>query len=156
MAIVKDKRIIALPTKVSWIILTLYFVFDNVVSYIAITRMGGRELNAVIAPLVETYPLLYFLCIPAEIIGIYLIVLLLREVTAVVMRHWKFFDKAIIERIILTAVVIHWAIANSSFNLAFLLGFRNVGYLWGTFTLVGFVAALIYGFLSLYLVSRKK
>ncbi len=65
------------PKKVSWILLTLYFTFDNVVSYWAVTRMGGRELNSVIAPWVETYPLLYFLAIPAELIGAYLIVLLL-------------------------------------------------------------------------------
>lgn len=144
-----------LPKKVSWILLSLYFIFDNVVSYIAITRMGGREANLVIAPWVETYPLLYFLAVPAEIIGIYLIVLVLREITAAVMRHWKFYDKAIIERIILTSIVIFWPIANSSLNLLFLLGFRHRGYLWGTFTLIGFVVALTYGFSSLYLVSRK-
>ena len=145
----------SLPKKVSWILLTLYFIFDNVVSYVAVTRMGGRELNSVIAPLVETYPLLYFLCIPAEIIGIYLIVLLLREITAAVMRHWKFNDKTTIERIILTAIVIHWPIANSSLNLMFILGFRGQGHLWGTLTAVGFAIALTYGLTTLSLVSRK-
>jgi hypothetical protein len=82
-----------LPKKVSWILLTAYFVFDNVVSYVAVTRMGGREANLVIAPLVETYPLMYFLCIPAELIGAYLIVLLLR----------KWID----EKIVLTTAVIY-------------------------------------------------
>ena len=145
-----------LPKKVSWVLLTIYFVFDNVVSYWAIKWMGGREANLVIAPLVETYPLLYFLCIPAEIIGIYLIVLLLWEVTTAVMRHWKFYDKAVIERIILTAIVIHWPIANSSFNLAFILGFRHLGYLWRTFTLVGFVVALSYMLLSLIRGAKRE
>ncbi len=131
-----------LPKKVSWTLLTLYFVFDNVVSYIAITRMGGREANLVIAPLVEIYPLLYFLCIPAELIGAYVIVSLLR----------KWID----EKIVLTAAVIYWPIANSSLNLAFILGYRHLGYLWGTLTAIGFAVALTYGFFSIYLVSRKK
>jgi len=131
-----------LPKKVSWILLTLYFVFDNVVSYVAVTRMGGREANLVIAPLVETYPLLYFLCIPAELIGAYLIVALLR----------KWID----EKIILTAAVIYWPIANSSLNLLFLLGFRGQGYLWGASTTIGIAVALLYVLLSLYLVRRKK
>lgn len=116
---------------------------------------GGREANLVIAPWVETYPLLYFLCIPAEIIGIYLIVLLFREATAFVMRHWKFHDKAVIERIILTAIVIFWPIANSSLNLLFLLGFHHLGYLWGPLTAVGFVVALSYGFLFLYHATKS-
>ena len=146
----------SLPKKVSWILLTLYFVFDNVVSYIAVMRMGGREVNLVIAPLVETYPFLYFLCIPAEIIVIYLIVLLLREATAFVMRHWKFYDKAVTERIILTSIVIFWPIANSSLNLMFLFGFRGQGYLWVTFTAIGFAVALTYGLLSLYQSDGKK
>jgi hypothetical protein len=134
--------IMMLPKKVSWTLLTLYFVFDNVVSYIAITRMGGREANLVIAPLVEIYPLLYFLCIPAELIGAYVIVSLLR----------KWID----EKIVLTAAVIYWPIANSSLNLAFILGYRHLGYLWGTLTAIGFAVALTYGFFSIYLVSRKK
>lgn len=131
-----------LPKKISWILLNLYFIFDNVVSYVAVTRMGGREANLVIAPLMETYPFLYFLCIPAELIGAYLIVSLLRR--------W------INEKIVLTAAVIYWLIANSSLNLLFLLGFRHVGYLWGTFTLIGFAVALTYGLSSLYLISKKK
>ena len=153
MVIAKEERIMVLSKKVSWTVLTLYFLFDNVVSYWAIKWMGGREANLVIAHWVETYPLLYFLCIPAEIIGIYLIVLLLREATALVMRHWKFYDKSVIERIILTAIVIFWPIANSSLNLIFILGYHHMGYLWGPFTAVGFVAALIYGFLSLFRAS---
>jgi hypothetical protein len=134
--------IMFLPKKVSWTLLTLYFVFDNVVSYIAVTRMGGREVNTVIAPLVETYPLLYFLCVPAELIGAYFVVSLLRR--------W------IDEKIVLTAAAIYWPIANSSLNLLFLLGFRHLGYLWGMFTLIGFAVALIYGLLSLICCAKRK
>lgn len=124
-----------LPKKVSWILLTIYFIFDNVVSYWAVTQMGGRELNTVIAPLVEMYPFLYFLCIPTELIGAYFIVILLRR--------W------INENVVLTTAVIYWLIANSSLNILFILGFRGQGYLWGPFTAVGFIVAFIYGFFIL-------
>lgn len=133
MAIAAEKRIIALPKKVSWSLLTLYFVFDSIVSYWAVTKMGGIELNTVIAPFVEKYPPLYFLCIPLELIGAYLLVLLLR----------KWID----EKIVLTAAVIYWPIANSSLNLLFLLGFRHIGYLWGHLTAIGIVVVLMYGLL---------
>lgn len=131
-----------LPKKISWILLTLYFIFDNVVSYIAVTRMGGRELNTILAPYLETYPLLYFLVIPAELIGAYFVVWILRR--------W------IKEEVVLTAAAIYWFIANSSMNLLFLLGFRHLGYLWAPFTAVGFSVALIYGLSTLYRVSRKR
>lgn len=132
----------ALPKNVSWMLLTLYFVFDSFVSYWGVTQMGGRELNSVIAPFVEKYPLLYFLCVPAELIGVYLFVLLLR----------KWID----EKIVLTAAAIYWPIANSSMNLLFLLGFRGHGYLWGPLTLMAIVTVLIYSFISLYLTNRKE
>ena len=127
--------------KVSWILLTLYFIFDNVVSYWAITWMGGREANLVISHWVEIYPLLYFLCIPAELLGAY--------GTVWVLRRW------IKEEIILTAAAIYWPIANSSINFIFVLGFHNMGYLWGPFTAVALVIVLIYGLLSLYIVGNK-
>lgn len=130
---------VTLPKKISWILLTVYFVFDNIVSYWAVTRMGGRELNWVIAPLVEKYPLLYFLCIPAELIGAYVIVSFLR----------KWID----EKIILTAAAIYWPIANSSLNLLFLIGFRGMGYLWGKITGIGLIIALSY---SLFAILRQK
>lgn len=144
-----------LQKKVSWILLTIYFIFDNVVSYVGITRMSGRELNAWLAPFVEPHLLLYFLCIPAQILMIYITMLVLREVTAKVLRRKKI-DKNILEKIILTSIVIFWPIANSSLNFAFILGYRKLGYLWGSLTLVGLVAALTYGLLSICFVGRKK
>lgn len=145
-----------LPKKVSWILLTFYFIFDNVVSYIAVTQMHAREADLLIAPFVEKYPLLYFPCIPLEILIVYLIVLILRKITIAMTRRWKLFDKDIIEQIILTATVIFWPIANSSLNLLFILGYRLHGNVWGKFCLVGFVVAFSYGLLSLYLESRNK
>jgi len=129
-----------LPKKVSWILLTIYFTFDSVVSYWGVTQMGGRELNSVIAPFVEKYPLLYFLCVPAELIGAYLLVLLLR----------KWID----EKIILTTAAIYWPIANSSMNLLYLFGFRGQGYLWGITTCFGILFVLVYGYIAL-LRARK-
>lgn len=55
---------IFLPKKISWLILTFFFTFDAVVSYIAVTRMNGREADLLIAFAVEKYPLLYFATIP--------------------------------------------------------------------------------------------
>lgn len=124
-----------LPKKVSWILLTTYFTFDAVVSYWGITKMGGREANLVIAPYVEKYPLLYFLCIPLELLGGYIIVRILQ----------KWID----ERIVLTGAAIYWPIANSSLNLLFLLGFRHMGYLWSYLIVSGIVAAVAYATFTL-------
>ncbi|HUD20430.1 MAG TPA: hypothetical protein VMR81_08370 [Patescibacteria group bacterium] len=145
-----------LPKKVSWMLLTGFVTFDSVVSYIAISRMGAKEADLLIAPFVEKYPLLYFPCIPLELIIIYLIVLTLRTITLAVTRHWKHFDKDVIEHIILTATVIFWSIANSLLNLLFILGYRLHGNIWGRLSLIGFIVAFSYGLLSLYLVSRNK
>lgn len=145
-----------LPKKISWVLLTFYFIFDNVVSYIAVSRMGAKEADLLIAPLVEKYPLLYFPCIPLEILIVYFIVLILRTITIVVTRRWKHVDTDVIEKIILTATVIFWPIANSLLNLLFILGYRLHGNVWGTFSLVGFVVAFSYGILTLYFVSRNK
>ena len=51
------EKIPFLPTqKISWIILFLFFAFDDVFSYYAVTRMGGHEANKLIAFAVEKYP----------------------------------------------------------------------------------------------------
>lgn len=125
-----QKRIIVLPKKVSWVLLTAFFIFDCIVSYVAVTTMGGRELNSVIAPFVEKYPLLYFLCVPLELLGGYIIIKILRKWTD--------------EKILLTATVIYWPIANSSMNLLFILGFRHMGFLWLPLTVIGIAIALSY------------
>ena len=120
----------ALNKRLSWFLLTSFFIFDNLVSYYAVTYRGGREANLAIAWLVEKYPLLYFVCIPAQIVIIYFIVKWLTRLTA--------------EKIILTALVIYWPIANSSMNLAFILGHRQPAKNWLVFSLVGILLAVVY------------
>lgn len=59
---VRTMMSIFLPEKnVSWSLLTMFFIFDNIFSYYAITRLQGREGNPLIAPFVEKYPLALFL-----------------------------------------------------------------------------------------------
>lgn len=124
----------SLPKKLSWFLLTSFFVFDNVVSYLAVTRWGGREANLAIAWLVEKYPLLYFVCIPAQVVIIYYIV--------------KFLTRFFAEKIILTALVIYWPIANSFMNLAFILGHRQPQKVWLILSAVGILLAVIYALLA--------
>ena len=120
----------ALPKKLSWILLTSFFIFDNFVSYWAVVYRGGREANLAIAWLVEKYPLLYFVCIPAQVVIIYFIV--------------KWLTRFAAEKVILTALVIYWPISNSSMNLAFLLGHRQPGKNWLILTAVGIFLAVLY------------
>ena len=122
----------SLSKKLSWLLLTSFFIFDNFVSFWAVVYRGGREANLVIAWLVEKYPVLYFVCIPAQIVIIYFIV--------------KWLTRFAAEKIILTALVIYWPIANSSMNLAFLLGHRQPGRNWLILTVVGIIFAVIYAF----------
>src|SRR3989344_6076058 len=105
--------------KLSWRLLFLFFTFDNFFSYYAITRLGGREANWTIAPLVEKYPLLYFLCIPALILIMFLIVKLLVLGLSYI-STFKYKSKESVEKAILSSMVIYWIIANSSLNIAFM------------------------------------
>lgn len=120
----------SLNKRLSWTLLTLFFIFDNFVSYYAVTYHGGREANLAIAWLVEKYPLLYFVCIPGQIVIIYFIV--------------KWLTRFASEKVILTALVIYWPIANSSMNLTFILGHRQPAKNWLMFTAVGVLLAVVY------------
>jgi hypothetical protein len=139
-----------LPKKTSWLLLLSFFTFDAVVSYWAITLMSGREANLLIASYVETYPLLYFLCVPALFAIMWGFVFLLREALVQALGERRPEKKAVIEKIILTSIVIFWPVANSWMNMAFLLGFRQPAYMWGILTPIGLAIALGYGLLTLY------
>jgi hypothetical protein len=113
-----------LPSKkISWLILISFFTFDNFVSYWAITQKGGKEANLFIAPIVEKYPLLYFLCIPGTILAVFIIVLLIKKIAVKILKKRKI-EETILEKITLTSTVIFWAFGNSLPNLIFILGFR--------------------------------
>jgi len=143
-----------LPTKKgSWMLLTALFVFDNIVSYWAITRWDGREGNMAIAYWVEAYPWLYFLAIPATVIIMVVIVWMIGVAVVIVLRN-RFGDKKFLERIILAALVIYWAFANSFMNLSFLLGRRLPGTLWPVMQLLGLLVSCVYA-VAILRSSRK-
>jgi len=116
------QNISLLPTKkLAWVFLIFLLIFDAVVSYYGIKYFHAREVDLLIAPLVEKYPILYFPIIPLEFIIMFLIVRTIKKVAA---KSLKTASEDLIERIVLGATVIYWAVGNSSANLVFLLGFR--------------------------------
>lgn len=127
--------------KTSWILLTLLFVFDNLLSYWAIVYRGAHEANLSIAWLVEKYPLLYFLCIPLTLILIYV---LDKFFVMLVKKIFKKVKEEVAERVILASIVFYWAIGNSSFNLFYLLGWHLPGKYWFPTTMITLVLAVIY------------
>ncbi|MBI5127316.1 hypothetical protein HZA76_02565 [Candidatus Roizmanbacteria bacterium] len=138
--------------KTAWSLLILFFIFDSVVSYFAITKMNGREANLMIAFLVEKYPILYFIYIPGLIIIMHLIVLGFTKLAI------KFFNKnnlkkELVEKVVLTSVVIYWPIANSYMNLSFILGHRLTIPAWYFLSGVGFFSALTY---FVFTINSKK
>lgn len=139
--------------RTSWLLLTSLFVFDNIVSYFAIARWGGHEGNLIIAPLVEKYPLLYFLAIPVTLAIMLAIVRVILVVSMYILRTWKV-NRGVIERIVLTSVVIYWAVGNSSMNLFFLIGHRQKLYVWGLTSLMGVLLGFVYGLIALMATQR--
>lgn len=138
---------IFLPEKnVSWGLLTLFFIFDNIFSYYAITRLQGQEGNPLIAPFVEKYPLLYFFCIPTTLLIVYVIYRLLRASAIRFSKLVELKNKNLLERIILGALMIYWAVGNSSMNLAFLMGHRQPARMWALTSLTGIFLASSYSF----------
>ncbi len=134
--------------KFSWGILTVLFTFDCVVSYIGVAKNHSRELNLVIAPYVEKYPLLYLVGIPIELLMVYVFVFVIRKfVFRFVIKH-KLIDRTDQERVILESIAIYWFIANSSMNIIYVLGFRlplNFALqLWAGLSLFAIVLVLLY------------
>jgi hypothetical protein len=142
--------------KLAWILLITFFIFDNIFSYYAVTALNGKEANHLISYWVETYPPLYFFCIPAQIIIIYFIVEGLTKLSEIIFKKFKITNEYIYEKIILFALVIYWAIANSSMNFAFLIGHRLSTSTWYVLTAVGIVLAIVYYAYSLDKVRKEK
>jgi hypothetical protein len=131
--------------KTDWLILTFLFIFDNVWSFVAVSKYNLHEMNLIIAPVVEKYSLLYFLCIPIEVVGIYLIVWLLKKVLLKVLKDQKF-DQLFVEKVILTSIVIYWSIGNSGVNLLSLLFGHLPPWTWFTLSVVGIITAMVYAY----------
>lgn len=132
--------------KISWILLTLLFTFDAVLSYWAVVYRGAHEADPVIKAVVERYPLLYFLTIPALVPIMYL------GYKGLALLAKKIFPKASkgkIEKTILTALVLYWVLGNSSINLLFLIGLRQPAEVWYLTTTLALIPASIYTYIAL-------
>lgn len=139
-------RASGLANRTSWFLLILFFTFDNFFSYYAVTRLGGHEANLVIAPIVEKYPLLYFLCIPLQTIVIYWIIKFLVWLSSKIFHQSKKF----FEPIIPAALTIYWLVGNTSMNLAFFLGHRQPAINWLYTTIIGVLLSLVYFLIRLF------
>ncbi len=140
------------PKKLSWIILTSFFVFDDIVSYWAIAYRHAHEANPIIASTVEKYPLLYFLCIPGIIIIMYLLSKIIINFTQ---RIFKSINNNTIEKVVLTTLVFYWAIANSSINFLFLIGHKQSSQTWYFLAIVTILPAIIYTLFVLIKQSKQ-
>lgn len=144
----KKKFLFYPSVRTSWLLLTSFFVFDNFVSYWAVVYKNGKEANFLIASLVEKYPLLYFLCIPAEVIMIYIILVIVRSVFLRFFSRFGFRSNDV-TRVVLASVVVYWPLGVSPPNLFFLLGHRMSLHTIGTLLVLGFVVGLVYGVIML-------
>lgn len=135
-----------LTKKTAWLALISLSIFDNCLSYYAITKLNAHEANLVIAPIVESYPLIYFLCIPLTILILYLTLLLFKKLFSRAFTFYKIREESLQTRIILTAFVIYWVIGNSLMNFLFLIGIRLPGLVWGLFSALAVTFALAYSF----------
>lgn len=138
-------RKLYLSRSASFIFLFLLFTFDAVVSYWGVVYKEGREVNLLIAYLVEKYPPLYFVTIP-------LLIIFAIVFTQIVTRMASYFIKKVnigtLNRIINTALVLYWFVGNSSTNLIFLAGYR-VPNLWFVTTLIAIPLTLLYTYTAI-------
>lgn len=133
--------------KTSLFILFLLFTFDNIWSYIAVSKFGLKELNLVIAPLVERYPWLYFLCIPLQIIMIFAIGKAISFLAFHVLK--KRFTRKVLEEITFFSLCIYWAIANSLVNFLAIFFHHLPAITWGICTVIGVALAVGYAIFCL-------
>lgn len=154
MTDLRQKTRFLIQKRTAWNLLTTFFIFDNFVSYWAIKYMHAREGNRLIAPILEKYPILYFPVIPLTIVLMFFIIKILVFFAERILKKWRL-QKQEIERVILEGSVIYWAIANSSGNLVYLLGFR-IHNIWLITTLTAVPMILAYIAFILYKIFPKK
>lgn len=132
--------------KLSWFILIFLFTFDAVFSYWAVVYRNAQEANPAIKSVVEAYPLLYFLTIPALIPIMYLIY---KGLFLLASKLFKKVDKEIVEKVVLTALVFYWILGNSSINFLFLIGHIQPAYVWYLTATLAIIPAVVYSLLVL-------
>ena len=143
-----------LSKKISWIILTTLSIFDNIISYVAVTKYGSREGNPLVAPIVEKYPILYFPIIPFTIVILYILISLIKKIAIMILDKSTYQTEEILERIVLGSAGIFWFVANSSLNIAYVIGYRLPAEVWLKTILTGIFLALVYFYAAL--VELKK
>jgi hypothetical protein len=127
--------------KLSWFLLISLFTFDAVFSYWAVVYKNAHEANPAIKSIVEAYPLLYFLTVPALIPTMYLIY---KGLFLLANKLFTNVEKVIKEKVVLTALVFYWLLGNSSVNFLFLFGHRQPAYVWYLTATLAIIPALIY------------
>jgi hypothetical protein len=132
--------------KISWFFLTSLFTFDAVVSYWAVVYRSAHEANPAIKVIVETYPLLYFLTIPALVLIMYLVY---KGLCRLANKIYSGAGKEKIEKVILNALVMYWILGNSSINFLFLIGFRQPAPVWYLTTTLALIPASVYSYILL-------
>ena len=117
-----------LNKKILWAILLAFLCFDNIFSYIAITKFNLREGYPLAAYLVHGIsPLFYFVFIPISIVAMYLLIKLVGWLAVKTEKNPKPDTREISERIALTGIVIAWGSGITSANLFVLInGMRPV------------------------------
>ena len=133
-----------LPKRLSWFFLISLFTFDAVFSYWAVVYQNAHEANPAIKSVVEAYPLLYFLTIPALVPIMYSIY---KGLSLLASKLFKKVNQEIIEKVVLTALVIYWILGNSSINFMFLFGHRQPAYVWYSTAVLAIIPALGYSLL---------
>jgi len=135
--------------KLSWFFLISLFTFDAVLSYWAVVYKGAHEANPAIKTIVEAYPLLYFVTIPGLVLIMYPIY---KGLSLLANKLFKKVSKEIIEKVVLTALVIYWILGNSSVNFLFLAGHRQLAYVWYLTATLSVIPALV---CSLFVLKKQ-
>ena len=148
-----------LNKKILWTILFAFLCFDNIFSYIAITKFNLKEGYPLAAYLVhEISPLFYFVFIPVSMVGIYLLVKATGWLAVKTEKNPKPDTREVSERIALTSIVIAWGIGITSANLFVLINEMRpvlIG-IWRYWMAVGVLLALAYIFYEDHKSKRKK
>jgi len=100
-------------------------------------------MDLLIAPVVEKYPLSYFILIPILMITMYGVVNVITHFASKT-RELSRIPQILIKRLVMSSLIIYWAIGNSSLNLCFILGYRQPSVTWMYTTLTAIFVVGIY------------
>lgn len=128
---------------ISWILFLSLIAFDNFVSYWAVKYRSAKEMNLLIAPIVEKYPISYFILIPILMVIMYGVVNLVTRFASKT-KELSHISKKLIRRLVINSLVIYWAIGNSSLNLLFILGYRQPPISWIYTTIIAVIVVGVY------------